>query len=294
MAATLNPAPVVTRSAASSIWGKAFRRLCRDRLAIVCALVLVMIIVAALAAPWVAPADPFKTGMVNRLKPPGTPGFLLGTDELGRDMLSRLIHGGRYSLLMGLVPVVLATFLGGLLGMVAGYAGPRVNSLIMRTLDVFFSFPSILLAVAISGALGPGFGNSLITLTLVFIPPIARVAESATTLVKHQDYVAAARASGAGNLQILLGHVVANVAGPVLVFASTLVSISIVVASGLSFLGLGVTPPTPEWGNMLNSLRQVIYVAPVTAILPGLLIFITAACFNILSDSVHSALAEKA
>jgi peptide/nickel transport system permease protein len=287
------PAAPVANVQNRGVWRSLARRLRSDPVALVCMAILLVIVLCALFAPLIAPADPFKTSMVQRLKPPGTPGYWLGTDELGRDMLSRLIHGARYSLLMGVTPVVFATFIGGGLGVLAGFLGRRVNAVIMRTLDVFFAFPSILLAVAISGTLGPGLGNSLITLTLIFIPPIARIAESVTTTLGHLDFVAAARASGASSWQIIRGHILSNVIGPVLIFASSLISLSIVVASGLSFLGLGVLPPTPEWGTMLNSLRQVIYVAPLTAIMPGLLIFVTSICFNILSDSVRSAMDTK-
>ncbi|MBO9357838.1 ABC transporter permease subunit [Bordetella petrii] len=284
---------VPARGVSRGLWPTLYRRLRQDRVAQFCLLLLVMIILAAILAPWVAPADPLKTSMLSRLKPPGTAGYLLGTDELGRDMLSRLLYGGRYSLFMGIVPVVLATLLGGMLGLCAGYAGGRVNTRIMRALDVFFAFPSILLAVAISGALGPGIGNSLITLTVIFIAPIARVTESATTALMSLEFVTAARASGASGWQIIKGHLISNIAGPVLIFASSLVSISIVIAAGLSFIGLGATPPTPEWGVMLSTLRQAIYVAPVNAILPGVLLFATSFCFNILSDTVRAALDTK-
>jgi peptide/nickel transport system permease protein len=289
-ASTGLPAPA---AASRSLWHTVMRRLAGNPIAMVCLVLLTLIILAAVFAPWLAPADPFKTSMIHRLKPPGTPGHWLGTDELGRDMLTRLMYGGRYSLFMGIVPVVLATLIGGALGVVAGYTGGRVNAVIMRTLDVFFAFPSILLAVAISGALGAGIVNSLVTLTLVFVPPIARIAESVTTQIASLDYVSAARTSGASELQIIFHHVLSNVTGPILIFASTLVSISIVISSGLSFIGLGATPPTPEWGTMLNSLRQVIYVAPATAVLPGVCIFVTSMCFNLLSDAVRAAMDTK-
>src|SRR6202050_478104 len=147
--------------------------------------------------------------MLRRLKPPGTPGYLLGTDELGRDMLSRLIYGGRVSLSMGLAPVALAICLGDMLGISAGYFGRHINMAIMRVVDVFYAFPSVLLAVAMAGVLGAGIVNSLISLTLVFIPPIARVAESVTTQVRNQDYVEAARATGASAPRIIVQHVLA-------------------------------------------------------------------------------------
>ena len=256
----------------------------------VCLALLLAIALSAIFAPLVAPADPYKTSMLRRLLFPGQRGFLLGTDELGRDMLTRLIYGGRVSLGMGIVPIVIATGIGGGLGIIAGYFGRHVNMLIMRVIDVFYAFPSVLLAVAMAGVLGSGLLNSLISLTLVFIPPIARVAESAATGVRSQDFVEAARATGAGSFRIILEHVLANVTGPILTYASSLVSVSIIIASGLSFLGLGAAPPLADWGLMLNTLRQAIYVAPLNAVLPGIMIFVTSVSFNLLSDSLRSAM----
>ncbi|MXQ14467.1 ABC transporter permease [Microvirga makkahensis] len=276
-----------------SFWQAVFRRLSRDPLTMICAAILLAIVLIAIFAPWIAPNDPYKTSMVRRLKPPGTPGYWLGTDELGRDMLSRLIYGGRLSLFMGFTPVVVATFIGGTLGVIAGYAGGRINMAIMRLIDVFYAFPSVLLAVAISGALGAGIVNGLVSLILVFIPPIARVAESVTTQVRTQDFIEAARATGASGARIVTGHVLSNVVGPILIYASSLISVSIVIASGLSFLGLGVSPPLADWGLMLNTLRQSIYIAPVNAVLPGVMIFTTSMCFNLMSDGLRSAMDVK-
>ncbi len=184
-------------------------------------------------------------------------------------MLSRLIYGGRLSLLMGISPVVFAILIGSFLGIVAGFVGGRINTVIMRTVDVFFAFPSVLLAVAISGALGAGIANAVLALTIVFIPPIARVAESVTTQVRSLDFVEAARASGAGAFTIIRVHILGNVLGPIFVYATSLVSVSMILAAGLSFLGLGTKPPDPEWGLMLNTLRTAIYIQPWVAALPG-------------------------
>jgi peptide/nickel transport system permease protein len=220
----------------------------------------------------------------------GSRGHLLGTDELGRDMLARLIYGGRLSLLMGLLPVLVALGIGGTLGLIAGFIGGRVNMLIMRLTDVFYAFPSILLAVAIAGALGAGVANALLAITIVFIPPLTRVTESVTTQVRAMDFVEAARASGASTFSIVRTHVLGNVMGPVFVYSSVLVSVSIVIAAGLSFIGLGASPPAAEWGLMLNTLRESIFLAPVNAILPGVMIFLTSMCFNLISDGLRSAM----
>jgi peptide/nickel transport system permease protein len=280
--------------ASRSFWRTVRRRLARDPVSVICACILLIIILAAIFAPLIAPYDPYKTSMARRLLPLGDHRHWLGTDELGRDLLTRLIYGGRTSLFMGFVPVFHATLIGGSLGIVAGYAGGAINMAIMRVMDVFYAFPSVLLAVAISGVLGAGIFNCLVSLTLIFIPPIARVAESVTTQIRNQDFVEAARATGAASWRIVFVHVLSNVSGPVLIYASSLISVSIVIASGLSFLGLGVVPPEPEWGLMLNTLRQSIYVAPVNAILPGIIIFMSSMCTNLISDGLRAAMDIKA
>jgi peptide/nickel transport system permease protein len=274
-------------------WSSVFSRLCRDPITLVCAAIVIIILLAAIFAPWVAPHDPYKTSMLKRLAPVGTSGFPLGTDELGRDMLTRLIYGGRVSMFTAIAPVCMALLIGGTLGIVAGFVGGRVNMIIMRMMDVFYAFPSILLAIAISGALGGGILNAVISLTLIFMPPICRVAETVTTQVRSLDFVAAARATPASTFRILRIHVLGNVLGPILIYASSLVSVSIIVASGLSFLGLGVSPPEADWGLMLNTLRQSIYVAPWNAALPGVMIFVTGMCFNLMSDGLRTAMDVK-
>ncbi len=274
-------------------WSKVGRRLLHDAGAVSCGLVLILLLVGIIAAPWVAPADPSLASILARLKPIGTTAHLLGTDELGRDMLSRLLYGGRTTFLMGIAPVLIALLIGGTLGLIAGFAGRATNMVIMRAMDVLYAFPSVLLAVALSGALGSGVGNAILSLTLVFIAPIARVAESATTEVSHLDFVDAARASGASGATVLRVHVLGHVLGPVLVYASSLSSLSIVLAAGLSFLGLGVTPPNPDWGLMLSTLRQSIYVQPLVVALPGLMIFIASLCLNLISDALRRAMMVK-
>jgi peptide/nickel transport system permease protein len=201
--------------------------------------------------------------------------------------------GARLSLFMGITPVVLAFCIGTVIGLLAGYAGGVLNTVIMRTIDVFYAFPSVLLAIALSGALGAGIGNALLSLTIVFIPPIARVAESVTTQVRGRDFVEAARASGASAFTIVRVHVLGNVLGPIFVYATSLIAVSMILASGLSFLGLGVKPPEPEWGLMLNTLRTAIYVQPWVAALPGAMIFITSIAFNLMSDALRSAMDVK-
>ena len=274
-------------------WAGAARKLLRDPVAVVSGLIVLALLSLAIFGPWLAPADPYASSMLGRLKPIGSPNYPLGSDELGRDMLSRLIVGARLSLFMGLTPVLLAFVIGTSLGLLAGYAGGWINSAIMRTVDVLYAFPSVLLAIALSGALGAGIFNALLSLTIVFTPPIVRVAESVTTQVRGRDFVEAARASGAHAITIVRVHVLGNVLGPIFVYATSLIAVSMILASGLSFLGLGVRPPEPEWGLMLNTLRTAIYTQPWVAALPGAMIFITSIAFNLLSDSLRSAMDVK-
>jgi peptide/nickel transport system permease protein len=282
-----------SRRVGRSYWADVGRRLMRDPVAVTAACVILLIVLAAIFAPLIAPADPYKGSMIRRLKPILDANYLLGSDELGRDMLTRLIYGGRLSLFMGVLPVAAAFVIGSSIGIFAGYVGGWVNTLIMRTIDVFYAFPSVLLAIALSGALGAGILNAIVSLTIVFIPLISRVAEAVTTQIRTRDYVEAARVSGAGPLTIIRVHVLGNVLGPIFVYATSLISVSMILASGLSFLGLGSKPPEPEWGLMLNTLRTAIYVQPVVAALPGAMIFITSISFNLLSDGLRSAMEIK-
>ncbi len=287
-------AAIVTAAAAVrsevGYWRAVGRRLARDPITIAVTVILAAIVLMAIFAPWVAPQDPLAGSVLRRLKPIGTPGHWLGTDETGRDLWTRLVHGSRLSLIAGVAPVAISLVIGSLLGIVAGYVGGVLGNLIMRVMDVFYAFPSILLAIAICGLMGNGLANSIIALSCVFIPPMCRIAESITTQTRNLDFVEAARASGTTTMQIIRHHVLANVLGTILVYATSLISLSIILSAGLSFLGLGVTPPNPEWGLMLNSLRQAIYVQPLVAALPGVMIFVTSMCFNLMSDGFRSAM----
>ena len=271
-------------------WASVAVRLSRDPVAMVALAEVLAIVLAAVFAPLIAPADPLKGSMIRRLRPIGFPGYPLGSDELGRDMLTRLIYGGRLSLFIGVTPVLCAFVIGSGIGIFAGYLGGWVNTMLMRVIDVFFAFPSVLLAIALARALGAGILNSIVSLTIVFVPQIARVAESVTTQIRTRDYVEAARISGAGPITIVRVHVLGNVLGPIFVYSTSLISVSMILAAGLSFLGLGVKPPEPEWGLMLNTLRTAIYTQPMVAALPGVMIFLTSISFNLFSDGLRSAM----
>lgn len=290
--AAIPAVPAVVRPV-SGYWRNVSRRLARDPVTIAVSLVLLGIVFIAVFAPLVSAGHPFEGSVLHRLAPIGTPGHWLGTDEGGRDLWTRLCYGGRLSLLAGIIPVTAALCIGGGLGLFAGYAGGTVNTIIMRLMDVFYAFPSVLLAIAICGVLGNGFGNAVLALSIVFVPPLTRIAETVTAQTRGLDFVEAARASGSTAFQVMRHHVLPNVLGPILVYATSLISLSIILSAGLSFLGLGVTPPQPEWGVMLNALRSAIYVQPYVAALPGLMIFGTSMCFNLVSDGLRSAMDVK-
>jgi peptide/nickel transport system permease protein len=271
-------------------WRRVWERLRQDRVTLAIAAILMFLLIMVIFAPWFTAHDPYEASILRRLKPVGFPGHWLGTDEVGRDLWARMVYGGRMSLLAGVLPVFLALLIGGFLGILAGYAGGLVNSAIMRLTDVLYAFPSVLLAIAITGILGSGLRNTILALTIAFVPPLIRISESVAAQARHLDYVDAARASGAGPLMIMRYHILNNVLGPILVYATSLISIGIILAAGLSFLGLGVTPPSAEWGLMLNNLRQALWVDPVIAALPGVMIFVTSMCFNLLSDGLRQAM----
>ena len=271
-------------------WRRVGRRLRGDPITLLAAATLLFILSLALFAPFFATHDPLDGSVLRRLRPIGFDGHWLGTDEVGRDLWSRLVYGSRLSLLAGVLPVFLALLIGGFLGVLAGFVGGWVNTAVMRSMDVLYAFPSILLAVAICGMLGAGLENTILALTITFVPPIVRIAETVTTQVRSLDFIDAARASGAGSLTIMRYHVLNNVLGAILLYATSLVSICIILSAGLSFLGLGVTPPHPEWGLMLNNLRQALWVDPWIAALPGVFIFLTSMAFNLLSDGLRQAM----
>ncbi len=221
------------------------RRLLRDPGGVVVGVVILLLLALALFGPWLIVKDPYQTSMFLRLKPIGSDGFPLGSDELGRDMLSRLILAPDCRCLWELSRWC-SPFIGGAIGIIAGYTGGKTNTVIMRTVDVFYAFPSVLLAIALSGALGAGIGNALLSLTLVFVPQVARIAESVTAQVRHMDYIDAARATGASALTIIRVRVGQRARADLRLLHRA--DLCMILASGLSFLGLGVRPPEPEWG----------------------------------------------
>lgn len=255
----------------------------------VAAAIVVFIVLLAVVGPLLV-GDPNAGDPAHRLLAIGSPGHLLGTDGQGRDVLARLVDGTRLSLLAGLVPVAFAALAGTTLGISAGLGGVWTHRLIMRALDVFYAFPAVLLAIAIAAALGSGVSNSIVALAVILVPPVARVAETETRRLVDLDYMEAARASGATGVAIAVRQVLPNVAPPVVVYCTALIGLSIVYAAGLSFLGLGVSPPTAEWGLMVSDHTQYIYTAPLLAAVPALAILVASVAFNVLGDGLRDLL----
>jgi peptide/nickel transport system permease protein len=269
----------------------ATRALARDKVAVGALVVLTLVVLVAIFAPLISPYDPLVGDPTMRLLPPGTPGHLLGLDGQGRDILSRLIWGGRYSLSVAIVPVLCAGMVALVLGMVAGYSGGRWGELVMRVLDVVFAFPIVLFAIAIAAVLGPGLVNSMLAIGITLVPYMARVVYTATVQESAKDYVEAARAAGLTEVEILGKQLLPNVLSPLVVYATTLAGLVIVLAACLSFLGVGITPPAPDWGVMTSDGREVLLEGYAhVATIPGLMIFIVAIAFNLLGDGIRDAL----
>jgi ABC-type dipeptide/oligopeptide/nickel transport system permease subunit len=263
---------------------------CRDRAALAASVLLAGLILAVVFAPLISGYSPEDANNLERFAPVGTAGHILGTDQQGRDMLARLLSGGRVSLLVGVVPVLVAGVIGLALGLVAGFVRGLADQIIMRCLDVVFAFPMVLLAIAIAGAMRPGVLTEIIAITVILIPYFARLARTSTESVMPMPFIEAARAAGGSPLAIMLRYVLPNVFSPVIVYATTLIGLMIVVGSGLSFLGLGVQPPTADWGNMVAEGRVVLRRAPHVTILPGMMILVVSLAFNFLGDGIRDAL----
>ena len=221
---------------------------------------------------------------------PASQGHLLGTDEVGRDILSRLIYGGRLSLFVSVTPTAIAALIALGLGLGAGYAGGKSDQVIMRGLDVFFAFPVVLLAILIAGVLGPGPRNQIIAIVFILVPYMARVVRTQVVSLRNQDFVEAARATGAGPGEIIGHELLPNVIGPLIVYATVLVGFMILVAAGLSFFGLGASPPTADWGYMVNTGKGTITTSPHVVLMPSIVIVLVALGFNFVGDGLRNIL----
>ena len=276
----------------SSLFLDAVRRLLRDKLAIIGLVIMIVFLLTALLAPVLAPYDPIAQTLVDRRQPPSSQ-YLLGTDDLGRDMLSRIIFGTRKSLQVGVVSVSLAIAVGAILGALSGYLGGWFDTLFMRLMDIVLAFPALLLAIAIVTILGPGLLNMLYAIGIVSIPAYARIVRASVLTVKEQDYVLASRALGARPVRILFRQILPNCLTPLIVQGTLGIGTAILDAAGLSFLGLGAQPPTPEWGAMLGQGRYAVFSAPHIVLFPGIAIMLTVLGFNLLGDGLRDALDPK-
>ena len=250
-------------------------------------LITIMVLIAVLA-PFITPADPIKQVLSTRLKPPSLAHWL-GTDQLGRDMLSRMIYGARISLLIGIVVVGISASVGTFVGLTAGFIGGRVDEVLMRLTDVFFAFPALILAMAISGALGPSLTNAMIAIAVVSWPVYARLIRAQVLSLREREYVEAARSLGASSQYIVWRHILPNSMAPLMVQATFDLGGAILAAAGLSFIGFGTQPPTAEWGVMISEGRNYIATQPWLSLFPGLAILFTVAAFNLIGDGLRDA-----
>lgn len=270
---------------------KVLRRFLRNPVNLIATLTLLAFILVAVFAPLVAPQDPGQLDMRNRFAAPGGPN-LLGTDEVGRDIFSRIVHGARISLSIGLVSTGIAMFIGTLLGLLAGYFR-SLDNLIMRTIDVILAIPTILLAIAIIAALGPGTYNLMIAIGIAMVPTFARITRSTVLPLKEIEYVDAARAIGARNFYIMVRSILPNVLPPLIVYGTLSLGTSILSAAILNFLGIGLDPVTPEWGAMASAGRNYLRQAPHVTFIPSAAIFVVVMCFNLLGDQLRDFLDPK-
>jgi peptide/nickel transport system permease protein len=265
------------------------RRLLRRPGAVAGGAVVLLFVAVALTAPVIAPKDPNEVETRDRRKPPSAE-YRLGTDEIGRDVLSRVIYGARISLQVGVIAIGIALSGGTILGVVAGYFGRWVDTVIMRLTDVMLAFPGILMAIAIVAILGPGLYNVMIAVGIEAIPVYARTARASTLSVRETEYVLGARAIGSGHLRILARYILPNIAAPLIVLATIGVAGSILAAAGLSYIGLGAQPPTAEWGAMLAAARTYIREAWWMSTFPGLAIMLVVLALNLFGDGLRDAL----
>jgi peptide/nickel transport system permease protein len=286
--ATSEPAAVPALRA-SGFWADTLRRVVRTRAAVVGGVLVGSFVVVALLAPVVAPYDPLKGRLGERLQSPSRAHWL-GTDELGRDVLSRILYGARITVQIQLAAVGLALAVGTALGLTAGYVGRWADQLVMRFMDILMAFPGIFLALAIIAALGTGLGNVVIATGIFLVPQFARVVRASILTLKEMEFVQAARALGRGDVALVFRYLLPNSLAPIIVQTSLRMATVLLTASGLSFLGLGVQPPSPEWGAMLSNARSYMITAPHVATMPGLAIMLVVLGFNLLGDGLRDSL----
>jgi peptide/nickel transport system permease protein len=264
------------------------RRLRRNRLAVIGTTITLLVLAMALLANRIAPYDPTALNARHRLEAPSAD-FRFGTDRLGRDVLSRVVYGAQSSLTIAAASVAVSLFLGSVLGLLGGYFGGGLDLVIGRVMDVLFSFPALLLAIAIAAMLGPGIRNAALAIAVVYTPLFARVVRGPVIAERHRDYVQAARVLGASHQSIIFRHILPNVVSPIIIQASAALSAAILIEAALSYIGLGTQPPAPSWGTMLSEGRTFLETAPWMSIFPGLAIATTVLAFNLLGDGLRDA-----
>jgi peptide/nickel transport system permease protein len=268
------------------------RHFIRNRLAMVGLAIVIGLFLVAIFAFFLAPMDPTHQSLPDKRAKPGGK-FILGADEFGRDILSRLIYGTRVALLVGIVSITIALFFGIILGTISGYFSGITDNLIMRAIDILLAFPYLLLAIAVVSAIGPGILNTTIAVGIWATPGFARIIRASVITIKEADYIQAAKAVGASHFRIIFNHVIPNFISPMIVYATLYMANAILVEAALSFLGLGVQPPTPSWGLMVSSGRDFLLTAPHISTLPGIAIMITVLGFNLLGDGLRDSLDPK-
>lgn len=275
-----------------SPWSMMVSRFKKNKRAMVGLWMAVIFVIVALLARWIAPYDPFAQNMQVMLESPSL-SHPFGTDEFGRDILSRIIYGAQISLMIGIVGVLISVIFGVALGTISGYFGGKIDMLISRIMDIFMAFPSFLLALAIVSVLGPGMINVMIAIGIFSVPTFARISRSSVIAVKNKEYIEAAKAMGGTHAFIIFKHVIPNSIAPIIVLSTMRIATAILTASGLSFLGMGAQPPTPEWGAMLSTGREYLRSAPHVSTIPGLAIMFMVLAFNMLGDGLRDALDPK-
>lgn len=276
------PSPIKFISQRRRMWNTFLR----NRVAVLGLWLVIAIVVLSVGAPWLSPKDPLVQDPKNRLSAPG-PEYLLGQDTFGRDIWSRLLSAGHISLLVGVCSVLLGGALGVALGLIAGYSGGRVENLIMRLVDVLMAFPSLLLGITVLAVLGSGIEKMILAIGIMLSPAFARVVHGNTLSLKEREFVEAARCIGAGQVRILRLHILPNILGDILVLGSLWTASAIRIEANLSFIGLGISPPTPTWGNMIREGSVHLLNAPWLSVFPGLAILITVLAFNLLGDGLR-------
>ncbi|MUV36792.1 Dipeptide transport system permease protein DppC [Lentibacillus sp. JNUCC-1] len=266
-----------------------FEKLFKNKIAVAGGVLLIFYAFVAIFAPYIAPYDPFEISLTNKLQPPSIEHWM-GTDDKGRDILSRIIHGSRLSMGIGIAAVLFGAFFGIIMGLLAGYYGGWVDAVLSRMLDVMLAFPGILLALAIISALGPGLINVTIAVGIFSVPLFGRIARGSTMEVKNMEYIEAVRSLGGNDFIIMFRHIFPNILSPLIVQGTLRLATAILSAAGLSFLGLGAAPPSPEWGAMLSSGRDFFFSAPYIAIFPGITIALLVMGFNLFGDGLRDAL----